>query len=204
MRVCSLPLVLVATVSVAAAQAPETPLPLSSATHGVTVLSTSPGPAKGVRVQVRCGTSINSSNEPLYVVDGVAVSAGPASSLRSLDTADILSISVLRGPEAEARFGTAARNGVVEITTRDGGRAQAISAATSPFPNPAPAGATVTVPTGSAGPVRVEVVDVLGRRVWASTGTGDVLVPTAGLARGAYVVRVGEGPTRVARRFTVL
>ena len=103
---------------------------LQGRSAGVTVLRSSGTPGGGVSVRVRGGTSINGSNEPLYVVDGVPVAEGSfsalgvgnqgANALSTLDTQDIESIEVLKDAAATAIYGTRAANGVVLITTRRG------------------------------------------------------------------------------------
>ena len=103
---------------------------LQGRSAGVTVLRSSGTPGGGVAVRVRGGTSINGSNEPLYVVDGVPVASGNFSgfgvgnqgtnALSTLDTQDIESIEVLKDAAATAIYGTRAANGVVLITTRRG------------------------------------------------------------------------------------
>ena len=103
---------------------------LQGRSAGVTVLRSSGTPGGGVAVRVRGGTSINGSNEPLYVVDGVPVAEGSFSALgvgnqgtnalSTLDTQDIESIEVLKDAAATAIYGTRAANGVVLITTRRG------------------------------------------------------------------------------------
>ena len=103
---------------------------LQGRSAGVTVLRSSGTPGGGVSVRVRGGTSINGSNEPLYVVDGVPVAEGGFSALgvgnqgtnalSTLDTQDIESIEVLKDAAATAIYGTRAANGVVLITTRRG------------------------------------------------------------------------------------
>src|SRR5882757_4956140 len=47
-------------------------------------------------VRIRGGSSINGSNEPLYVIDGVSIQAGPGGSLAGINPSDIESIQVLR------------------------------------------------------------------------------------------------------------
>lgn len=121
--------------------------------------------------------------------------------VRSVDPRDITSIEVHRGAEAQLLYGAAARDGVIEITTRNAPPRPAPAAA---FPNPATGGADVTLNVGLSGPVRVEVFDVLGRSALAFDAEADALtVPTAGLAAGAYVVRVSGAGGAEVRRVTV-
>ena len=175
------------------------------ALNGETVGVQGSGAGPSTPLVIRCGNTITPGSEPLWVVDGSVVEPGDVGSLASvLDPADIVSIDVLKGAEAHARFGAAAQNGVVEITTRNAPPRPAPAAA---FPNPATVGTEVSLNVEASGPVRVEVFDVLGRSALAFDAEADALtLPTAGLARGAYVVRVsgaGGAGGAVVRRVTV-
>ncbi|MBI3081529.1 MAG: TonB-dependent receptor plug domain-containing protein, partial [Gemmatimonadetes bacterium] len=90
-------------------------------------------PGAGVQVRIRGGTSISASNEPLYVIDGVAIDnrateatgigIGGAPSLSRnplnlLNPADIASITVLKDASATAIYGSRAANGVILIETK--------------------------------------------------------------------------------------
>jgi TonB-dependent SusC/RagA subfamily outer membrane receptor len=66
-------------------------------------------------VRVRGGSSINSSNEPLYVIDGITIQAGPGGSLAGINPNDIQSIQVLRDAMATAAYGVRGANGVIVI-----------------------------------------------------------------------------------------
>lgn len=66
-------------------------------------------------VRVRGGSSINGSNEPLYVIDGVSIQAGPGGSLAGINPSDIESIQVLRDAMATAAYGVRGANGVIVI-----------------------------------------------------------------------------------------
>jgi TonB-dependent SusC/RagA subfamily outer membrane receptor len=80
---------------------------------GVTVFRT----ANGVAVRIRGYSSLLGGNEPLYVVDGIPVQAGPGGSLRGISPYDIESIKVLKDPVDTALYGIRGANGVVVITT---------------------------------------------------------------------------------------
>jgi TonB-linked SusC/RagA family outer membrane protein len=82
---------------------------------GVQVISPSGKPSQGFSVRIRGTSSISGSSEPLYVVDGV-----PSSDTRSLNPADIESISILKDASSAAIYGAQGANGVVLITTRKG------------------------------------------------------------------------------------
>jgi len=66
-------------------------------------------------VRVRGGSSINGSNEPLYVIDGVSVQPGAGGSLAGINPSDIESIQVLRDAMATAAYGVRGANGVIVI-----------------------------------------------------------------------------------------
>ena len=73
-------------------------------------------------VRIRGGSSINGSNEPLYVIDGVAIQAGPGGSLAGINPSDIESIQVLRDAMATAAYGVRGANGVIVIKMKKPGR----------------------------------------------------------------------------------
>ena len=79
-------------------------------------------PGGGISVSIRGINSLN-GNEPLYVIDGVAISGNNTSNssvLSSINPADIVSMEVLKDASATAIYGSRASNGVVLITTRQG------------------------------------------------------------------------------------
>jgi len=97
---------------------------LAGTAAGVNV-STSDGRAgAGNRIRIRGGSSLNASNDPLIVIDGLPVSnagiAGQGDALSSLNPNDIYNITVLRDASATAIFGSRASNGVIIITTKSG------------------------------------------------------------------------------------
>lgn len=84
-------------------------------TAGVQVMSSSGKPSDGFSIRIRGTSSINSNSDALYVVDGV-----PISDTRSLNPADIESISILKDASSAAIYGAQGANGVVLITTKKG------------------------------------------------------------------------------------
>jgi len=72
----------------------------------------------GLIVRIRGGSSINSSNEPLFVIDDMAVEPGPGGALVGLNPNDIEKIEVLKDIGSTARWGVRGANGVVLITTK--------------------------------------------------------------------------------------
>ncbi|MET3879838.1 TonB-linked SusC/RagA family outer membrane protein [Chitinophaga sp. OAE865] len=95
---------------------------------GVTFVQNSGMPGAGSSIRVRGGNSINGSNEPLYVIDGVPVFADQGSDgtslnpLNSISPTDIASIEILKDASATAIYGSRGGNGVVLITTSRGQR----------------------------------------------------------------------------------
>lgn len=84
---------------------------------GLTVLQSSGEPTAAATFQIRGVNSINADTEPLFVIDGVPVSA---SDFSSLNPNDIESLSVLKDASSTSIYGARAANGVVVITTKRG------------------------------------------------------------------------------------
>ncbi len=85
-------------------------------------------PGGGISIRIRGGTSITSSNEPLFVVDGMPLAIGGGISagrnpLNFLNPDDIQSITVLKDAASTAIYGSQGANGVVLIETKGGQRA---------------------------------------------------------------------------------
>ena len=98
---------------------------------GVIVLPSSGTTGTGSRIRIRGSNSISLSNEPLLVIDGVRVNneaegfsfdlgGQSVSRLNDLNPEDIERIDILKGPAASALYGTAAANGVIQVTTKRG------------------------------------------------------------------------------------
>jgi TonB-dependent SusC/RagA subfamily outer membrane receptor len=103
---------------------------LSSRAAGVVVQEASGTTGSGARVRIRGANSVSLTNDPLIIVDGVRVNSeqdDAASSisvggqvpsrLNDINPNEIEDIEVIRGPAAAALYGTAAANGVIQITT---------------------------------------------------------------------------------------
>ena len=92
---------------------------------GVTV-NTSGAPGSGSEIRIRGGSSLNASNDPLIVIDGLPIenktNTGSTSFLASLNPATVESITVLKDASATAIYGSRASNGVILITTKKGGK----------------------------------------------------------------------------------
>lgn len=82
---------------------------------GVQVVSNSGAPGDAPKVRIRGVGTINSGNDPLYVVDGVFMK-----DISSINSNDIESLEVLKDASAAAIFGVEGANGVVLVTTRKG------------------------------------------------------------------------------------
>lgn len=97
---------------------------------GVQINTFSGTPGESVKVQVRGTASINASNDPLYVIDGVLVNnnslatidlgSKKTSPLADINPADIESIEVLKDASAIAIYGSRGSNGVILVTTKRG------------------------------------------------------------------------------------
>ncbi len=91
---------------------------------GLKITSNDGAPGSGSTLRLRGGTSLNASNDPLIVVDGVPLDnggiAGVANPLSLINPNDIASFVVLKDASATAIYGSRAANGVILITTKKG------------------------------------------------------------------------------------
>ena len=82
------------------------------------------GPGSGSRIRIRGSASLNASNDPLIVIDGVPVAQGAGGAMSNpldlLNPNDIESFTVLKDASAAAIYGSRASNGVIIITTKKG------------------------------------------------------------------------------------
>lgn len=82
------------------------------------------GPGSGSRIRIRGSSSLNASNDPLIVIDGVPIAQGAGGAMSNpldlLNPNDIESFSVLKDASAAAIYGSRASNGVILITTKKG------------------------------------------------------------------------------------
>lgn len=85
---------------------------------GVQVSSNS-GELSGT-VRVRGTNSIDAGNNPLYIVDGVAVNSNYSDPTKNINPDDVKDIQILKGSAASALYGSQAANGVILITTKKG------------------------------------------------------------------------------------
>lgn len=87
-------------------------------TAGLFVQNSSGNLGQPTQVRIRGGSSLSASNQPLYVVDGVPLTSQNQS---NINPSNIQSIEILKDASATAIYGTRAANGVIIITTKDGG-----------------------------------------------------------------------------------
>lgn len=106
---------------------------LQGAAAGVSIVNNSSAPGAGLSIRVRGVTSLNSSSEPLYVVDGMVMTEAVSGSVSSdmdeetngllgINPQDIASIEILKDASATAIYGADGANGVVLITTKQAGK----------------------------------------------------------------------------------
>ena len=96
---------------------------------GVQIISGSGSPTSGSTIRIRGGASLNASNDPLIVLDGVPLEAGGISGnnnnfLSLINPNDIESMTVLKDASSTAIYGSRASNGVIIITTKKGSKDQ--------------------------------------------------------------------------------
>ena len=103
---------------------------------GVQITQASSAPGGGLAIRIRGSSSLNASNEPLYVIDGFPIdnspnlsgggaaqvgdNQSPRNPLNALNPADIKSIEILKDASATAIYGSRGANGVILITTKKG------------------------------------------------------------------------------------
>jgi iron complex outermembrane receptor protein len=102
---------------------------ISGKIAGVSVISDGGTPGGSSTIRIRGGSSLNASNDPLIVIDGLAMDnygvQGLANPLSMVNPNDIESFTVLKDASATAIYGSRASNGVIIITTKKGRSGQA-------------------------------------------------------------------------------
>ncbi|GAB6118985.1 TonB-dependent receptor [Dysgonomonas termitidis] len=106
---------------------------------GMRISSTAGGPMGGTKIQLRGINSISGTNRPLIVMDGVPIydddsnwagrernQTQDGSALNDINPEDIESMSVLKGANAAALYGSRATNGVIVITTKKGSKSRGL------------------------------------------------------------------------------
>lgn len=91
---------------------------------GVQITNNGGAPGAGSRIRIRGGSSLNASNDPLIVIDGVPLDnaelKGSANPLSFINPNDIETFNILKDASATAIYGSRASNGVIIITTKKG------------------------------------------------------------------------------------
>ena len=137
---------------------------------GLQIIPGDGGPGSGSTIRIRGAASLNASNDPLIVIDGVPIAvdggAGMANPLETINPNDIESFTVLKDASSAAIYGSRASNGVIIITTKKGkgGRPQvSYSGSVSVQTN------SKRIPTMAPGEFRAYVAETFP----AGTATGD-------------------------------
>jgi TonB-dependent starch-binding outer membrane protein SusC len=167
---------------------------LQGKVSGVVVTQSSGTTGGGARVRIRGANSMSLSNAPLIVIDGVrvenaeneiafGVGGQKPSRLNDIDPNDIETMEILKGPAAAALYGTAAANGVIQITTKRG------SAGRTDFRVWAEQG---SLDQQTSFPTNVQAVGTLVTR-----NAAGVVVPTAAGTGRCDIIRqaIGANPT---------
>ena len=96
---------------------------------GVDVITSGGTPGAGAQIRIRGGSSLNASNDPLYVIDGLTIdgntATGMSNILAMINPNDIETFTVLKDASATAIYGSRASNGVIIITTKKGKKGSA-------------------------------------------------------------------------------
>jgi len=130
----------------------SSPEQLNGKVAGVQIMSNSGSATGGSTIRVRGGASLNASNDPLIVLDGVPLERGGIAGndnnfLSMINPSDIESMTVLKDASSTAIYGSRASNGVIIITTKKGAEKKP----------------TVTFNTTNTLQTRTKMVDMLGR-----------------------------------------
>ncbi|MET6997719.1 SusC/RagA family TonB-linked outer membrane protein [Chitinophaga defluvii] len=132
-------------------EAPSVNQALAGRIPGVSVSVNSGRPGGQTAVRIRGFSSINTTNNPLYVLDGVALPMGTqannSNAIDFINPSDIASVEVLKDASATAIYGARGANGVILITSKRG------------IPGPPRLTYDVSVSTNTIGPHRVKMLD---------------------------------------------
>ena len=101
---------------------------ISGKVAGVSITSNGGQPGSGSTIRIRGGASLNASNDPLVVIDGVPLSSV---NLQGINPNDIESFTVLKDAAATAIYGSRASNGVIIVTTKRGSSGKPVFTFTS-------------------------------------------------------------------------
>jgi TonB-linked SusC/RagA family outer membrane protein len=105
----------VSSADIATMPVPRVDQAISGLVAGVQVQTTNAQPGSEMRIRIRGGNSLNGSNEPLIVVDGVI-----GADLNQINPNDVESVDILKDASATAIYGARGANGVVLVTTKRG------------------------------------------------------------------------------------
>ena len=93
-------------------------------TAGVVITTSGGAPGSGATIRIRGGSSLNASNDPLIIIDGVPISnsnvSGGSNFLGFVNPNDIETFTILKDASSTAIYGSRASNGVILITTKKG------------------------------------------------------------------------------------
>ena len=93
---------------------------------GVNIISPGGAPGAGSTIRIRGGSSLSASNDPLIVIDGIAIdnssTSGSSNILGMINPNDIETYTVLKDASSTAIYGSRASNGVIIITTKKGSK----------------------------------------------------------------------------------
>jgi TonB-linked SusC/RagA family outer membrane protein len=96
---------------------------------GVQIQSNSGTPGASTSIRIRGINSLNATNQPIFVIDGVVIDSSTddenSNPLSSINPSDIVSMDVLKDASATAIYGSRASNGVIMITTKKGQKGEA-------------------------------------------------------------------------------
>ncbi len=194
---------------------------------GVSVISDGGRPGGSAQIRIRGGSSLNASNDPLIVIDGLAMDTygvqGLANPLSMVNPADIETFTVLKDASATAIYGSRASNGVIIITTKKGRKGQKPTVTYNGNVSIAVKKSTVDVMNGpdfmayvkklygedSEAYAALGYTNAAGEKVYADTDWQDQIYRTAvstdhnlTVAGGAHVEGVMDMPYRVSVGFT--
>ena len=93
---------------------------LAGKAAGVRITNGGGAPDAGPIIRIRGGASLNASNDPLIIIDGVPISDGGTNPWSLINPNDVESFSILKDASATAIYGVRASNGVILITTKKG------------------------------------------------------------------------------------
>lgn len=100
---------------------------INGKTSGIQIMSSGGSPTSGSTIRIRGGASLNASNDPLIVIDGVPLESGGGgvsgmgtNPLSLINPNDIESMTILKDASSTAIYGSRASNGVIIITTKKG------------------------------------------------------------------------------------